>query len=290
MLITAFEGWNDAGDAATAAVRHLRDRLHAVAFADIDPEPFFDFTSARPQVVLDGGVRRIDWPSTSFAAVTRERAGTDLVLLLGSEPQLRWRTFCDTVLAVARQLDARLVVTLGALLAEVPHTRPTTVFGSTEDPRVGAELDLEPSGYEGPTGIVGVLHDACTRAGIPTVSLWAAVPSYVPGATSPKAALALLGKLTEVVGIQVPTLDLEIASAGYERQVSTLVGEDDDTEAYVRHLEERYDDEDDDEDDDDELIEELVDELAELAELVDLDGTGEALAEEVEQFLRNQPE
>lgn len=264
VIVAAFEGWNDAGDAATTAVAHLRDRLRATPFAAIDPEEFFDFTSTRPTVhIEDGTSRHVEWPRTEFCAVGRERAGTDLITLLGSEPQLRWRTFCDVVLAVARQTNARMVITLGALLAEVPHTRPTAVFGTSYDAVVAQELGLQPSNYEGPTGIVGVLHNACVHAGIPSVSLWAAVPSYVPGANSPKAALALLERITDMLGLGVPTIDLEIAAAAYERQVSELVGEDDETVTYVEQLEARYD------------------------ETQGVSPAG-SLVEEVEQYLRNQ--
>ena len=242
VIVAAFEGWNDAGDAATTAVGHLRDRLRAEAFAKIDPEEFFDFTSTRPIVhIEDGASRSVEWPLTEFCAVSRDRVGTDLITLLGSEPQLRWRTFCDEIISVARQTNARMVITLGALLAEVPHTRPTAVFGTSYDSTVAQELGLQPSTYEGPTGIVGVLHNACVIAGIPSVSLWAAVPSYVPGANSPKAALALVERITDMLGVGVPTIDLEIAAAAYERQVTELVGEDEETVTYVEQLEERFD-------------------------------------------------
>jgi predicted ATP-grasp superfamily ATP-dependent carboligase len=267
VVLAAFEGWNDAGDAATTAVRHLRDRLGARPFADIDPEEFFDFTSTRPVVeITDGHTRRINWPLTELAAVDTVGLGVgDIITIVGIEPQLRWRTFSSAVVELARQTNARLVLTMGALLAEVAHTRPTTVFGTSYDDRTALDLGLEPSNYEGPTGIVGVLHAACIDAGIPSASLWASVPSYVPGATSPKAALALVQRVTEVLGIAVPTTDLEIAAAAYERQVTRLVSEDDETVAYVEQLESHYDDEDDD------------DEL-----------DPEVLVEEVEQFLRNQ--
>src|SRR3712207_6783822 len=169
VVIAAFEGWNDAGDAASTAARWLRDRWAPRAFAEIDPEDFFDFTATRPQVRLEDGERVIDWPLTELTA--GGGAGQDLVIVLGSEPQLRWRTFCEQILTVAREIDASMVITLGALLAEVPHTRPTSVMATGDVP----DLDLATSQYEGPTGIVGVLHDACKQAGIPSASLWAAV-------------------------------------------------------------------------------------------------------------------
>ena len=242
VIVAAFEGWNDAGDAASSAVRHLRDRLNADSIAEIDPEEFFDFTSTRPTVqILDGNTRRVEWPSVEFCAADGAVAGTEIITLLGTEPQLKWRSFCEAVLSVARLTNARLVLTLGALLAEVPHTRPTSVFGTSYDPAMALELGLQPSNYEGPTGIVGVLHNACVTAGIPSVSLWAAVPSYVPGATSPKATLALVERITEMLDLRVPIVDLEIASAAYERQVSQLVEEDDETSDYVEQLEVRFD-------------------------------------------------
>ena len=272
VIVAVFEGWNDAGDAATTAVGHLRDRLRAVAFAKIDPEEFFDFTSTRPIVhIEDGASRSVEWPLTEFCAVSRERVGTDLITLLGSEPKLRWRTFCDEIISVARQTNARMVITLGALLAEVPHTRPTAVFGTSYDSTVAQELGLQPSTYEGPTGIVGVLHNACVIAGIPSVSLWAAVPSYVHGAPSPKATLALVERTVAMLGLGVATTDLQIASAAYERQIDELVADDDDTAAYVAGLEEAADDRDPDDSED-------FDALAatDPSELV----------EEVERFLR----
>jgi proteasome assembly chaperone (PAC2) family protein len=266
IILAAFEGWNDAGDAASTAVRHIRDRLGAQIFAELDPEEFFDFTSTRPTIeIVDGQSRRLNWPATELA-VNDARGSADIVTLIGNEPQLKWRTFCDEVVGVARAVDARLVVVLGALLAEVAHTRPTEVFGTSYDVDLADDLGLEPSTYEGPTGIVGVLHAACLDAGIPSVSLWASVPSYVPGAPSPKAALALVQSAADLLPVDVPVTDLEIAAAAYERQVSRLVSEDEETATYVSQLESRFDDPDDE---DEEL-------------------DAEVLVEEVEQFLRNQ--
>jgi predicted ATP-grasp superfamily ATP-dependent carboligase len=267
ILIAGFEGWNDAGDAASTAVRHVRDRLLARPFAELDPEEFYDFTSTRPSVeIIDGRTRQLNWPTTEFSANDTKGAGT-VVTLIGNEPQLKWRTFCDEVIGVARAIDARLVVVLGALLAEVAHTRPTEVFGTSYDAALASEMGLDPSNYEGPTGIVGILHAACLAEGIPSMSLWASVPSYVPGAPSPKAALALVRRASALLDVDVPVTDLEIAAASYERQVSRLVSEDDETATYVEQLENRFDDPDDDGDD-------------------ELDA--EILVEEVEQFLRNQ--
>lgn len=238
VVVAAFEGWNDAGDAASMAAGWLRDRFASRVFATIDCEEFFDFTATRPQVRLDDGVRRIDWPTTEISAGAE--SGRDLVVVLGSEPQLRWRTFCEQVIGVAKEVDAERLITMGALLAEVPHTRPTSVMATGEDPSMG----LTPSQYEGPTGIVGVLHDACQRTGLPSASLWAAVSAYVPGAPSPKAALALVERMGELLELPIVATDLEIASASYERQVSEVVTDDEEMTEYVERLEERYDEDD----------------------------------------------
>jgi proteasome assembly chaperone (PAC2) family protein len=268
ILITAFEGWNDAGDAASIAAAHLADRWDGVALAEIDAEYFYDFSTTRPLVHLDEDRRRsLTWPSNVFRACRIPGASRDAIVLVGLEPQLRWRTFCDQVIAAARALDASQIITLGSLLADVPHSRPVEVYGATEDAALMAELDLEPSSYEGPTGIVGVLSTQCREAGIPTASVWAAVPSYVPGAPSPKAGLALVERVCEVVGTSVYSTDLEIAAATYERQVDQLVAEDDDTAGYVADLEEAWDDADEEPDE-------------------ELDNDPETLLAEVEQFLR----
>ena len=189
VMVAAFEGWNDAGDAATQAVDHLWDAWGARRFASIDPEEFYDFTSTRPHVEIDDGrTRRVRWPVNEFGWA-QPSGDTGVVLLRGVEPQLRWRTFCSQILTVAEAVGCRFVLTLGALLADVAHTRPTPVFGNAYDQHVIDALDLEPSYYEGPTGIVGVLHAECNEAGIDSASLWAAVPSYVPSSPSPKATL-----------------------------------------------------------------------------------------------------
>jgi predicted ATP-grasp superfamily ATP-dependent carboligase len=265
VVIAAFEGWNDAGDAATTATRWFRDRWAPEPLGDVDPEEFFDFTATRPNVVIvDGDSREIEWPATELTFGSD--GGLDAVVLLGTEPQLKWRTFADAVVDVARQLDARLVLTLGALLAEVPHTRPTSVIGTALDEEVLGRLDLHRSSYEGPTGIVGVLHDRCRRAGIPSASLWAAVPAYVPGAPSPKAALALVERASQLLDVPVVATDLEIAAAAYERQVTEVMVDDEEMQQYVERLEARY-------------------------ELDRDDGlpSAETFVDEVEQFLRDQP-
>ena len=257
VLIAAFEGWNDAGDASSNAVRWLHERWGAEAFAHIDPEEFFDFSSARPRVSLvDGLTREIVWPGFEFSFTTVPGCDTDVILLLGTEPQLRWRTFCEQVADVAGACGVRLAITLGALLADVSHAQPVSVIGTAYDPDVVAQLGLTQSSYEGPTGIVGVLHDSLARAGLPSASFWAAVPSYVPGAPSPKAQLALIERTEDLLGAGLVTTDLEIASASYERQISELVDADDDTAAYVRGLEEA-DDEDDDEPDTHDFVAEV---------------------------------
>lgn len=240
VVVAAFEGWNDAGDAASSAVRWLGDRWDCEQFASIDPEDFFDFTATRPEVRLEGDSRVVDWPTSDFTA-GKLPDGRDVILVEGVEPHLRWRTFCDLVLDVAREFDASMMVTLGALLAEVPHSRPVNVVGTAYDPDVVHRLDLTPSTYEGPTGIVGVLHGHFRDAGIPSASLWAAVPSYVPGAPSPKATLALVDKVGDLLTTPMITTDLEIASASYERQISELVDDDDETRSYVASLEQRHD-------------------------------------------------
>ena len=268
ILIAAFEGWNDAGDAATMAARQLIERFDATPLVDIDPERYFDFSATRPIVHLDEDRRRsISWPENRGYAARVPAATRDVVIVLGLEPQLQWRRFCRQVLQVARIVDASTIVTLGALLADVPHTRPVQVYGAAEDEALQARLDLAPSSYEGPTGIVGALTTEAATAEFPTATFWASVPSYVPGAPSPKAALALVHQACEVIGTTVFVTDLEIAAASYERQVDELVAEDDDTADYVRDLETAWDDEEDESD--------------------ELEDDPELLVAEVEEFLRD---
>ena len=241
VMVAAFEGWNDAGDAATTAVEHLVREWEATTFASIDPEEFYDFTSTRPQVRITAGTtRRIDWPANTFSWA-RPRGTGGVVLLRGVEPQLRWRTFCEQVLEVASVTGCSMVVTLGALLADVAHTRPTSVFGNAYDAAVMERLGLEPSHYEGPTGIVGVLHAACAAAGLDSASLWAAVPAYVPSVPSPKAALALVERTADLLDTAVGIDALMAPASAYEEQLNRLVEEDDATVDYVRLLEEQHD-------------------------------------------------
>ncbi len=241
-LIAAFEGWNDAGDAATTAACHLAGRWGCEPVAEIDPEPFFDFTAARPMVRLDDSkAREITWPMNEVRAARLADPGIDAVVLIGTEPQLRWRTFAEQLIALAGALGVARVVTLGALLAEVPHSRDVEVYGSADDEELRAELDLTPSSYEGPTGIVGVLSSAFLEAGYPTASFWSAVPSYMPAAPSPKAALALVNRVCAVMRAPVPTFDLEQRAQTYEREVTRIVAEDEETAEYVGRLERTWD-------------------------------------------------
>ena len=242
MLVAAFRGWNDGAQGASLAASFLAQSWDARRFADIDPEEFFDFQATRPHVVLEEGLtRRINWPETAFYHASVPGTERDAVLALGIEPNLRWRTFAEEIVGLAGELGIELVVTLGALLADVPHTRPAPVTGSASHPKLVEELGLAASRYEGPTGIVGVLHDACRRAGVPSASLWAAVPHYASLAASPKAALALCERLAGLLGAEVELADLERASLAYERQVSEAVSSDEETEAYVHELEKRRD-------------------------------------------------
>lgn len=264
VLVAAFEGWNDAGSAASTAVQYVAETWEASTFATIDPEDFYDFSETRPTVRFDDdGQREITWPENRFS-YARVSDTLDVVTLVGIEPQLRWRTFCEQVTGLASQLDVRMVVIVGALLAEVPHSRATPVYGTAYDERLVEELSLTPSQYEGPTGIVGVLHDAFRRAGVPSASLWAAVPTYVPSAPSPKAALALVSRLGRLLDVPVAADELSVAAAEYEQQIDEVIAEDDDSADYISQLEQAWDDQD-------------------LQE-----SSAAALVEEVERFLRRQ--
>ena len=237
-LVCAFTGWNDAGDAASAALQFLGASLRATRFARIDPEEFYDFQATRPKIKLvDGRTRSIEWPEVEIYAARVPRAPRDLVLLQGAEPSMRWRTFCRLIVDLAEALGTQLVVTLGALLADVPHSRPVPITGLSSDDALVRRLGLQPSGYEGPTGIVGVLHSACQETGMPSASLWASVPHYVAAAPNPKAALALVRKLESLVGVSVDAGELERSAADYERQVSLAVQSDPDVQAFVERLE-----------------------------------------------------
>ena len=268
VMITAFRGWNDGGQAATVAAGYLAQQWDATRFAEIDPEGFVDFQAVRPTVTLDAGLtRRIEWPENAFFHASIPGADRDAVILLGVEPNYRWRAFTDLVVGLAHDLRVELVVTLGALLADVPHTRPAPVTGAATDPRLVEELGLQLSRYEGPTGIVGVLHDACRTAELRSVSLWSAVPHYVSLAPSPRAAKALCVRLSDLVGVPIMTTELDEAEEEYAAQVSEAVASDPDTQAYVEELERRAD---------------TIEEFAEGGELP----SGESLAAELTKFLR----
>ena len=237
-LVCAFTGWNDAGDAASAALQFLGSSLGATCFARIDPEDFYDFQATRPKIkLIEGRTRRIEWPEVEIYEARVPRAPRDLVLLQGAEPSMRWRTFCRLIVDLAEAMGTQMVVTLGALLADVPHSRPVPITGLSSDEGLVQRVGLSPSSYEGPTGIVGALHSACQEAGIPTASLWASVPHYVAAAPNPKAALALVRKLEGLVGVSVDAGELESAAADYERQVSLAVQSDPDVQAFVERLE-----------------------------------------------------
>jgi proteasome assembly chaperone (PAC2) family protein len=265
VLVAAFRGWNDGAQAATLATGYLARLWEAERFADIDPEGFFDFQANRPHVSLEEGLtRRIDWPENVFYHARVDQLGRDAVLLIGVEPSLRWRTFTGVVAELARELGVDLVVTLGALLADVPHTRSSPVTGSASDPGLVETLGLQASRYEGPTGIVGVLHDACRQAGIASASLWAAVPHYVSLTPSPRAAEALCTRLGRLLGVEIEIGELAEAGKTYTDQVSEAVASDEETAAYVEELERRSD---------------TLEQAIELP-------SGDALAAELTRFLR----
>lgn len=262
VVIASFRGWNDAGDSASTAASYLAERWLLDAVAEIDPEEFFNFTETRPEVRLDDdGQRVVDWPENRFYAGTVPGTSQDVVILTGTEPQLRWRTFCGLIVDVAESFGADMVVTLGALLTDIPHTRPTSIMGTAQDDELIDRLDLRRSTYEGPTGIVGTLHQQCTDQGLPTVSLWSAVPSYVPGSPSPKAQLALIERAAVLLDVGITATELEIASAEYERQIDALVEDDEESAEYVSALERAYD-------------------------ASELDDDSDTLVDEVERFLR----
>jgi proteasome assembly chaperone (PAC2) family protein len=242
VLVAAFRGWNDGGQGATLAAGYLAKQWNAQQFAEIEAEQFYDFQAMRPQVTLeDGMTRRLEWPENTFFHAEIPGTDRDAVILLGTEPNLRWKTFSGLVLGLAKDLAVERTVTFGSLLADVPHTRPAPVTAAATDESLMTELGLEPSRYEGPTGIVGVLLGACRDAGITSLSLWAAVPHYVSLAPSPRAALSLVRRFGELMSIDVDVSELEQAANEYSEQVSEAVSADADTAAYVEELERRVD-------------------------------------------------
>jgi len=237
-MVCAFTGWNDAGDAASAALQFVGSSLQATRFATIDPEEYVDFQSTRPKIRLtEGSFREITWPETEFYAARVPRAPRDLVLVHGPEPSMRWKSYCQDIVDLAEAIGVQMVVTLGALLADVPHSRPVAITGLASDDALIDRLDLRGANYEGPTGITAALHGACQAAGIPSASLWASVPHYVAAAPNPKAALALTRKLEGLVGVSVDATELEDAAVDYERQVSLAVQSDPEVQAFVERLE-----------------------------------------------------
>jgi proteasome assembly chaperone (PAC2) family protein len=278
VLILAFSGWNDAAESATTAARYLGQIWPSEPLATIDPEEFYHFGLSRPHVRFKAGSRserEIVWPSTDFSFSRNAALDRDLIVGVATEPHLRWRTYCGAVLDLARRVKASLVLTLGALLAEVPHTRPVRLVGGTQDPALATKLGIRSSRYEGPTGIVGVLNVTCREAGVPTASLWANVPHYVSGVENPKAALALVRRVLSLLGAEADLSDLIEATQQFERNLDDVVGQNPKIAEYVRKLEGRPSDE---EEADPAPAATTGDELPPSADIV----------AEIEQFLRQQ--
>ncbi len=270
VLVAAFTGWNDAGDAASSALRTMIESWGAKALAEIDPEPFTDFATVRPSVRLDGDHHRsIVWPTVGVWSVSLP--GTDVILVLGPEPALRWRLFCEQIGGIADRFGVTMAISLGALLADVPHSRPVPLIGTATDDQLIERFELRRSQYEGPTGIVGVLHDHLNRTGMATASLWAAVPGYASQIPSPKAALALVERACSMIGTPAPLAQLAVEASEYDARVAAMIGDDDDMIEYLSRLEQLSDDGSDDDDD--------------MTNDTPLDP--DALVEEVEQFLRD---
>src|SRR3954449_6088205 len=269
IIVSAFKGWNDAGEAASAAVQFLCEAFDAEPLATIDPEDYYDFTAVRPTVrLVEGRSRAIDWPENTFQAASVRAADRDLVMLQGVEPSLRWKAFCADVMEVAQSTGARMIVTLGALLADVPHSRPVGITGLASAEGMVERLGYERTNYEGPTGIVGVLHATCADAGMESVSLWAPVPHYVAATPNPKAALALVRGFEGIAGIVVDATKLEDASEDYDRQVTAAVATDPDVKAFVERLEE------------------MADEISEEEGPPEQIPSGDVIAREFQRFLR----
>jgi proteasome assembly chaperone (PAC2) family protein len=270
VLIAAFHGWNDGGSAATLAASFVRSSLDATRFASIDPDDYIDFQQTRPRVSLrDGLTREISWPDIEFFQAALPGTNRDIVICIGTEPNLRWKAFTNEIADLAAGLGVDLALTLGGLLADTPHTRPVPVTGAAHDGGLAERLGLRRSRYEGPTGIVGVLHDTFARRDVPSASLWAAVPHYIAANTNPAAALALVRQLEGILDVQLHPDELESASEVFMRQIQQVLESDEETAAYVRELERRDADEDDEEQD---------------------IPTGDELAEELQRFLRERRE
>ncbi len=263
VLVAAFEGWNDAGDAASEAIEHLREVWSATPLADLDSEEYYDYQVNRPQITVDeGGIRRLIWPATRIFIARVPLFPRDIVLVQGIEPNMKWQQFVREILGLATELEVSLVITLGSLLSDIPHTRPVPVTATSTQPGLQAQYDLEPSTYEGPTGIVGALQEACTRFDIPAMSLWAAVPHYVSQPPCPKATLALVRRIEDILDMPVPLGELADEARAWELGVDDLAAEDEEVAEYVRQLEESRD-------------------ATDLPE-----ASGEAIAKEFERYLR----
>lgn len=279
VLVSAFTGWNDAADASSLALSTILDGSGAAQFASFEPEEFFDYQATRPQIkLIEGVTRALEWPENVLHATEGGAfAGRDVILLSGPEPNFRWKSFSEALVELAKALDVEMTITLGALLADVPHSRPVSVAANSQDPDLTADLELLPSRYEGPTGITGILQSVFADAGIPSVGLWASTPHYLPAVPSAPAALAILEKLTELTGIPVDTSQLEETSGDYQEQISAAVQRDSDLSSYVKMLEDRYDSQV-------EASEPL--ESTEEREIPN----GDDLARELEDFLRDRPD
>jgi proteasome assembly chaperone (PAC2) family protein len=273
LLLAAFDGWNDAGEAATTALDAIGDALAAETFAVIDPEEFYDFQATRPTVRLVDGHRRVEWPAIELRAAHLPAADHDLIVVRGQEPNLRWRTFATEVVELASSLGVEMLVTVGALLADVPHTRPVQVVSSAGDRDLAERLGLSVSRYEGPTGILGVLGDLASGEGIPTVGLWAALPHYLNLAPNPWGAMALIEELRRLLPMAVDTGPLADQTEAFDAAVADLVEENPELAGYIERLEADTDDEDDDEEGSPGLA----------------DVPPEELVAEVERYLRDHP-
>jgi len=274
ILVLAFAGWNDAGGSATFATKFLSQRLGAHKFASLDPETFYNFVEQRPQVRVRHGEREILWPANEFSYVRDAGLVQDVIIGMGVEPHLRWRAYVDSILQVVQQCQVELVVTLGALLADVAYSRPVRLTGSASDPALAQRLHLSTSRYEGPTGIISALNDACKRQGLPAISIWANVPHYIPASPNIKAALVLVRRVFTLLDFSADLSDLESAASDFDRRVANVLASDAKVAEYVRRLEERDENDDDDEE--------------EYPGNTDALPSGEDLARELEEFLREQ--